>query len=98
GDDLTKIEAYRLEMLRKILPPTGVAATFEDDSMNIGTVSLPDAKMICVLNWEDEQKSFRFKLPGLSDISDYWTGERVGKRQRWPAGYRSQQRRFRVVS
>jgi alpha-galactosidase len=83
GDDLTKIEAPRLAMLRKLLPPTGVAAKFEDDSMNVGIVSLPDAQMVCALNWGDEPRSFRFKLPGWSEVTDYWTGESFGKREGW---------------
>jgi hypothetical protein len=33
GDDLSTIPPTRLEMLRKLHPPTGVAARFEDDSL-----------------------------------------------------------------
>jgi alpha-galactosidase len=83
GDDLTKISPQRLQMLRKLLPPTGVAARFEDESMSVGTIDLPDAKMFCLFNWDDDPKSFRFRLPGLSEITDYWTGERFGKREGW---------------
>ena len=35
GDDLTKITAARLAMLRKLEPPTGVAARFDDDSLEV---------------------------------------------------------------
>ncbi len=83
GDDLTKISPERLEMLRKLLPPTGVAAQFEDASMNVGTITLANARMVCCFNWADEDRSFRFKLPGLSDVTDYWTGEKLGKREGW---------------
>jgi alpha-galactosidase len=83
GDDLTKISPERLEMLRKLLPPTGVAAQFEDDSMNVGSVTLASARMICCFNWGEEDRSFRFKLTGLSDVADYWTGEKFGKREGW---------------
>ena len=31
GDDLTKIPEPRLAMLKKLLPPTGVAAEFDDE-------------------------------------------------------------------
>ena len=83
GDDLTKIPPDRLEMLRKLLPPTGVAARFEDDALTVGTVMLPNARMVCCFNWEESERSFRFKLPGLSEITDYWTGEKFGKREGW---------------
>ena len=83
GDDLTKISPERMEMLRKLLPPTGVAAQFENDSMNVGTITLAKARMICCFNWGDEDRSFRFKLPGLSDVTDYWTGEKFRNREGW---------------
>ncbi len=83
GDDLTKIPPDRLEMLRKLLPPSGVAAKFEDDSLRVGTVELPDRQMVCLFNWSDESQSFRFKLPRLSEVTDYWSGEKFGKRDGW---------------
>ena len=38
GDDLTKISAERLAMLRKLQPPTGQAARFADDSLRVGKI------------------------------------------------------------
>ncbi len=83
GDDLTKIPPARLEILKKLLPPGGVAARFEDDSLSVGTVKLPDTQMVCLFNWNDKEESFRFKLPRLSEVSDYWTGEKFSKREGW---------------
>jgi alpha-galactosidase len=83
GDDLTKMPPDRLDMLRRLLPPTGVAARFENDSLNVGTVTLANARMVCCFNWDDSPRSFRFKLPGLNDVTDYWTGEKFGKREGW---------------
>src|SRR5262249_2977061 len=53
GDDLTKITPKRLEMLRKLLPPTGVAAEFEDDSLRVGYVRLKGRTVACLLNWDE---------------------------------------------
>jgi alpha-galactosidase len=83
GDDLTKIPPDRLAMLRKLLPPTGRAARFEDDSLSVGTVTLANTQMVCCFNWDDSTRSFRFRLPRLSDVSDYWTGEKLGRREGW---------------
>jgi alpha-galactosidase len=83
GDDLTKISPERLLILRKLLPPTGAAAKFEDDSLSIGTVPLPDGQMFCVFNWEEEPRTFRLKLPRLGHLADYWTGEKFGNREGW---------------
>jgi alpha-galactosidase len=83
GDDLTKIAPDRLVMLRQMLPPSGVAAKFDDDELRVGRVSLPDAQMICLFNWNDGPESFRFRLPRLSRVTNYWTGEDVGRRRGW---------------
>jgi len=83
GDDLTGIEEYRLEMLRKLLPPSGLTARFEDDSMRVGIVEHPNFQMVCLLNWDDVPQTIRFRLTGLSDITDYWTDEKFGKRDGW---------------
>ena len=83
GDDLPKMPPERLEMLRKLLPPSGVAARFDDDSLRVGTVELPDKQMVCLFNWNDQDESFRFKLPRLNEVTDYWTGKKFGKREGW---------------
>src|SRR5262249_23764610 len=79
GDDLTAIPASRAAMLRTLLPPTGVAAEFDDESMQVGMVKLPDARMICLFNWNDEPRTLSVRLPGELAISDHWTGESLGR-------------------
>jgi len=81
GDDLTKISPQRLAMLKRLLPPTGVAAGFEDDSMRVGVVKLADARMIVVFNWKDQPQTLSVRLPQASDISDYWSGESLGRHE-----------------
>jgi alpha-galactosidase len=75
GDDLTKISPERLSMLKRLLPPTGVAASFEDDSMRIGVVKTGSDTMVCLFNWEDSPQSLSCRLPASGRITDYWTGE-----------------------
>jgi alpha-galactosidase len=78
GDDLTKISPKRLAMLKRLLPPTGVAASFEDDSMRVGMVKLADARMVALFNWEDQPQTLSVRLPEVCSITDYWTGESLG--------------------
>ncbi|HZQ92444.1 MAG TPA: glycoside hydrolase family 36 protein [Terriglobales bacterium] len=81
GDDLTTISPARLEMLRKLLPPTGVAAEFEDDSLRVGYIRLPKALMVCLFNWEETPQTLSFRLPaGGRRVSDYWSEEDMGRR------------------
>jgi alpha-galactosidase len=80
GDDLTKIGPERLDMLRKLQPPTGVAARFADDSFRVGKIKLPDRELFCVFNWDDFPKTISFQLPGAKVVSDFWNGENLGRR------------------
>jgi alpha-galactosidase len=80
GDDLTTISAARLEMLRKLQPPTGVAARFPDDALEIGIVNLPGKRVYCVLNWNDEPGERSFTLDRTQEVTELWTGEALGRR------------------
>jgi alpha-galactosidase len=73
GDDLTKLPPARAAMLRKLLPPTGQAAAFDDTTLRIGRVAAPGAYMICLFNWDDRPQTLAVRLPGAMRIIDYWT-------------------------
>ncbi len=81
GDDLTTISPSRLAVLRKLLPPTGVAARFDDRSLRVGWVKLRDAAMACVFNWGDAPQTVSLRLPGRVRVTDYWTGADLGVHQ-----------------
>ena len=57
GDDLTKLPPARAAMLRKLLPPSGVAATFDDATLRVGVVTVPAARMMCFFNWDDRPQT-----------------------------------------
>jgi alpha-galactosidase len=79
GDDLTKISAERLAILRKLLPPTGVAASFEDETLSVGEAALADARVICLFNWNDAPKTVSVRLMSACEITDYWSGKSLGE-------------------
>ncbi|HUE83158.1 MAG TPA: glycoside hydrolase family 36 protein [Pyrinomonadaceae bacterium] len=79
GDDLTEISSDRLQMLRRLLPPTGIAATFADDSLRVGVVEQGRTRTVCLFNWEDQPQTISFHLPKRSLIKDYWSGESLGR-------------------
>lgn len=81
GDDLTRLSAERLAMLKKLLPPGGLAAGFADDSLRVGTLELPDAQIVCLFNWESQPQTISFRLNRPSRITDYWSGEALGNHQ-----------------
>jgi alpha-galactosidase len=81
GDDLTHTAPDRLAVLRKLLPPTGVAAEFEDDTLRVGHVRLKDRRVVCLLNWDERPQALSFRLPRPCTVTDYWTGENLGRRE-----------------
>lgn len=81
GDDLTTMPANRLAMLRKLLPPTGVPATFTDESLQVGHVELQNTRVVCLFNWGEQTKTMQFHLAEESQVTDYWSGETLGRRQ-----------------
>jgi len=80
GDDLTVLPPARAAMLQKLLPPPAVAAEFDDASLRVGTVRLPDARMICLFNWEDRPQAASFRIERAL-ITDVWSGESLGRRK-----------------
>jgi len=68
-------------MLKKLLPPTGVAAEFEDDSLRVGIVKLANARMVSVFNWDDKPQAISFRLPGPAVMTDYWSGNKLGRHE-----------------
>jgi alpha-galactosidase len=79
GDDLTKISPERLSILKKLLPPTGVAASFQDETLSVGEASLADARVIILFNWNDDPKTVSVRLRSACEITDYWSGKSLGE-------------------
>ena len=78
GDDLTKISADKLAMLRKLQPPTGVAARFEDDSFRVGRMQLGKREVVSVLNWTNTPQDISIRLKRPTRITDFWTDAPLG--------------------
>jgi alpha-galactosidase len=86
GDDLTAIPPKRLAMLKKLLPPTGVAAVFDEsrvlnDADGVARVTLENKQMVCVFNSGERAWTLPVALPVRSQVRDFWTGESLGRRR-----------------
>jgi alpha-galactosidase len=79
GDDLTTISAEPLAMLRKLQPPTGIAARFDDDSFRVGRILLIRGReVISVLNWDDAPQDVSIRLKRRCHITDFWSETALG--------------------
>ena len=78
GDDLTKLGADKLAMLRKLQPPTGVAARFEDDSFRVGRMHVGGREIVSVLNWTNTPQDVSIQLARRSRLTDFWSDTALG--------------------
>lgn len=77
GDDLSQMPPDRAALLDKLLPPTGVAAKFEDESLTVGRVATGGVTMLCLFNWDDEPRTVKAAVPAGAGVRDFWSGEAV---------------------
>ena len=80
GDDLSKVDGTTLERLRKLLPPTGVAARFDDSSLRVGSAGRGGKREVILLNWEDVARTVSVPLPRAARVRELWSGEDLGIR------------------
>ena len=74
GDDLPRLPAARLAMLRKLSPPTAQAAVF-DPELRVGRARHNSRELIFFFNWNDAPESFEAQVPANATVTDFWTGE-----------------------
>ncbi|MBO0782643.1 MAG: alpha-galactosidase, partial [Ktedonobacteraceae bacterium] len=78
GDQMENLPTEKLALLRKLLPPTGVAARFEDITCCVGWMQFTDHLKICLFNWDDEPSDVVVRLPGPCRLHDFWSGKDLG--------------------
>lgn len=78
GDDLTKLTPRRVEMLRRLVPPTGKCARFADDRFESGITHLKGREMHSLFNWGDQPTTRIIRLDRPARLTDYWTGADLG--------------------
>lgn len=81
GDDITEFTEQNAENLKKLLPPTGIAAVFDTDDFTVGRIPLGSEQIICVFNYEAEERSFEIPMGRPSEVIDFWSGEKLDCRE-----------------
>jgi alpha-galactosidase len=81
-----------MALLEKLLPPTGVAAEFDDASLTVGVMrGVPRAvkpanpalapRTYVVFNWENAPATMKVKLGGACALTDFWSGADLGRQR-----------------
>lgn len=79
GDDLTTMTPHRMAMLRNLVPPTAVAAVFDNPAtLEIGRIRGVNPPHIAVFNRSEEDRVIAVPLRGTFRVTELWTGEDLG--------------------
>jgi alpha-galactosidase len=81
GDDMPTLAPDRIEMLRKLIPPTRKAASFADEKLTVGRTPNGKGEYLYLFNWSDEPAERVVKLPRKVNLKNYWTGESLGRQE-----------------
>jgi alpha-galactosidase len=79
GDDVSGLRKENIELLRRLLPPTQVAAEFEDDTFTVGKAKINDEKaIIYIFNYEDKEKEIIASIDGKAEVFDLFENKSLG--------------------
>jgi alpha-galactosidase len=81
GDDLPRLGPDGVAMLKKLIPPTGRAASFEDETLSVGRARTRGGEFIYLFNWGDEPAHRAVTFQRRVALTDYWTGESLGEQE-----------------
>jgi alpha-galactosidase len=82
GDDLGTLPEEKRRILKKVLATPHIAASFNDDCYQVGTIREKNSQILCLFNWEDEPSRIEVELDSFSQVTDFWTDEDLGWKQR----------------
>ena len=82
GDDMTALPAAKLKILRKLLPPTGRSACFDDAAFRVGRMKIPGGQRLFLFNRDEQPMAMRVALPFACRVSEMLTDQDLGRHER----------------
>jgi alpha-galactosidase len=67
-----------LAVLRRLVPPDGRAAEFDDEYMRIGAIQRGKERMVFLFNWGNTPQTIDM-LTKAAEVTDFWSGESLGR-------------------
>ncbi len=79
GDNYTTLTLAQKDVIRRLLPPTGMAARFATDDFSEGTVELTDGRrLVFVFNWGEAPRRHAISLGQPRRLTDFWSDHDLG--------------------
>jgi len=79
GDNFTIMQEQKVNILKKSIPPIGVAAIFDDTTFSVGKIELDNKLIICLFNWGEVDKDMEVCFQGSFEVFDFWQDKGLGK-------------------
>ena len=80
GDKASLLKEKELVILKQLLKTTAKGARFSDANMETAITDMGDTQYYYFFNWsETEAKDLTIKLKTKSQLTDFWTGEKLGE-------------------
>lgn len=79
ADKLNELSDENLKHLKKLFPPIRVSAKFTDSSLEVGFTKInKNSFYVTLLNWQNNEKTMRVKLPYRCKIQDFFADTFIG--------------------
>ena len=80
GDDVSVLSESNIEILKKLTPPTDVAAIFDDNTWTVGRAKIDKTKTtVYIFNFDDDEKDIEIKVDGEYHVYDYLNDKDLGR-------------------
>jgi alpha-galactosidase len=79
GDDLPTLTPPHIELLKKLLPPAGRAARFENEEFTVGRSGVSGREFIYLFNWDDVPAERQVQFTRRVKLRDFWSGQELGE-------------------
>ncbi|MDO6605646.1 glycoside hydrolase family 36 protein [Arenibacter palladensis] len=78
GDKAVNLNEKELDILKKLLVPTGKGASFNTTTLETGLTDLGDRQYYYFFNWGEVPVDLSVQLKTKGRLVDFWTGEALG--------------------
>ncbi len=79
GDDVPRISADRLPILKKLAATAGTTAVFDNDAFDYGWTTRGKEHTLTILNPDTQSRDFHIPVSGPVTLYDFFTGKKTGR-------------------
>lgn len=78
GDNMAEMSEENKNIIKKLLPPIGTAAIFDDEDYKVGRIRLNDELILCLFNPDDMPCDLNVPVEGYKRAINFWDDTEFG--------------------